>query len=644
MTNPVSRRAVLSGTAAAIAATSLTAGGESPAAAVQTAAAQANPLVPLRIPKLDQGMWQQPDATIQWLRDTRLGMFIHWGVYAGPAHGEWYMHSAAITPAAYQNFVTQSSPQQFTADAYKPSDWAALAKQLGAGYTVLTARHHDGFALWPSTYPAGWNAGQAPLKRDFVKDYVAAVRAAGLRVGLYYSPINWRYPGYYDVTGTNCAPNPWGYTTDPAHHENARLMKEEVYQCVKELVTQYGALDDIWWDGGWLAEQGSDADASFFWEPGRYRDSGNGWQVDAAYGATETGTGLPLGLAGLVRQSQPTALASPRSGWVGDYDVDEGGSVPAGRLRSGHLVQKTFSVGSTWGYNSDGAVMSHASAMALLVNSFIRDMCVLINVGPDRHGTVPANQAALMQQLGTFMKANGEAVYNTRGGPWDPVDGQYGFTFSGQTVYVHLLPGYSGSSFTTPALGDARAVRAYDVVSHAPLTLGTGSGNQATISGIDRTRYPDDTVVALVLDRTVVPADIALGRTAGADSVETAHGNLASHAVDGDTSTRWCASDGAAGHWLTVDLGGVHTVTGARVAWEFGGHRYGYRIDGSTDGTSWTTLSDQSATGSTSQVQTVAFTAATRHLRITVTALDAGCWASIRSFEVYDRAFYDPSL
>ncbi|MFL6117021.1 MAG: alpha-L-fucosidase, partial [Catenulispora sp.] len=188
MTNPVSRRTVLTGTAAVLTAASLVPGAASPAAA-NTTTPTPNPLVPLRIPKLDQGIWQQPDAAIQWLRDTRLGMFIHWGVYAGPAHGEWYMHSAAITPAAYQNFVTQASPQQFTADAYRPADWAALAKQLGAGYTVLTARHHDGFALWPSAYPGSWNAGQAPLKRDFIKDYVAAVRAAGLRVGLYYSPI-----------------------------------------------------------------------------------------------------------------------------------------------------------------------------------------------------------------------------------------------------------------------------------------------------------------------------------------------------------------------------------------------------------------------------------------------------------------------
>lgn len=651
MTEPVSRRTVLAGTAAALTAASLANGASpadataaSPAGATAASAAASNPLVPLRIPQLDQGMWQQPDSVIQWLRDTRLGMFIHWGVYAGPAHGEWYMHSAAITPAAYQNFVTQASPQQFTADAYQPADWAALAKQLGAGYVTLTARHHDGFALWPSSYPGSWNAGQAPLHRDFIRDYVAAVRAAGLRVGLYYSPINWRYPGYYDVTGTNCAPNPWGYTTDPAHHENARLMKEEVYQCVKELVTQYGALDDFWWDGGWLAEQGTDADASFFWEPGRYRDTGNGWPVDAAYGATEAGSGLPLGLTGLVRQSQPTAAATPRSGWIGDYDVEEGSGMPTGGLRSGRLVQKTFSVGSTWGYNSDGVVMSYANAAALLVNSFIRDMCVLINVGPDRHGTISAGQAALMQQLGTFMKANAEAVYNTRGGPWDPVDGQFGYTFSGNTVYAHLLPGYSGSSFTTQPLGDAIATRAYDVVSHSPLSFSIDSDNRATISGIDRTRYPDDTVVALVLDRPVVPTDIARGLATSTDSAETAHGNIAANAVDGDTSTRWCAADGATGHWLTVDLGSVRTVTGARIAWEFGGHRYGYRIEGSADGASWTTLADLTATTNTAQVQTVGFSTATRHLRLTVTALDAGCWASVRSFEVYNRPFYDPSV
>jgi alpha-L-fucosidase len=193
-------------------------------------------------------------------------------------------------------------------------------------------------------------------------------------------------------------------------------------------------------------------------------------------------------------------------------------------------------------------------------------------------------------------------------------------------------------------LGDAVPVRAYDVVSQGSLSVSVGSGNQATVGGINRTRYPDDTVVAIVLDRPVVPADIAKGCPTSSDSVESAKGNYAANAVDGDTSTRWCAANGSTGHTLTVDLGSVRTVTGARIAWEFAGRRYGYHVDGSTDGSTWTTLSDRTTTTSTSQVQTVGFATHTRYLRLTVTALESGCWASVRSFEVYDRPFLDPSL
>ncbi|MFI6154789.1 discoidin domain-containing protein [Kitasatospora sp. NPDC051170] len=170
------------------------------------------------------------------------------------------------------------------------------------------------------------------------------------------------------------------------------------------------------------------------------------------------------------------------------------------------------------------------------------------------------------------------------------------------------------------------------------------AGGGVTVTGIDRTRYPDDTVVAIVLDRPVVPTDIARGRPTTADSVETSHGNLSANAVDGDTSTRWCAADGDAGHWLQVDLGSARPVTGARIAWETPGKAYRFRVDGSTDGSSWTTLADQSGNTAAAQVQTPAFTARARYVRVTVTGLDSGAWASVRSFEVYDRPFVDPSV
>ncbi|MFF4798861.1 alpha-L-fucosidase [Streptomyces sp. NPDC001351] len=636
MPRALSRRSVLAGTAAATVAAVV--GPTVMAPPAFAAAANPLPLPPLRIPKTDMGLEQQPDSKVQWLQDAKLGMFIHWGVYSGPAKGEWWMHNAPITPANYRKYVTDATSEQFTADAYDPTAWAQLAKDFGAKYVTLTTRHHDGFALWPLNHPNAWSSGQAPLSRDFVKDYVAAVRAAGLKVGLYYSPIDWRYPGYYDVTGTDCATNPWGYTTDPAHKENARIMKTEVYESVKELVTQYGVIDDLWWDGGWIAEQGTDADGAFFWEPGQLRDPANQWPVDSTYGETDP-AGNPLGLMGMVRKHQPNIVATSRSGWIGDYTSEEGSSVPSGAIRTGKVSEKVFSVGSSWGYNSDGQVMSYGTAMNILVNAWVRNMTVMVNVGPDRHGTVPSGQADLLRRIGAFLSACGQSVYSTRGGPWDPVDGQYGYTYKDNTFYVHLLPGYSGTSFTSQSIGDAQFTRVFDVRSGTSLSFSVGGDGRVAITGIDRTTHPEDSVVGVTLDRSVQPADIASGRTATADSEETSKGNTASNAVDGSTSTRWCANDGSTGHWLKVDLGSTRSLTGTRIAWEKDGANYRYRVEGSTDNATWTTLADLTATTSTSQVQVALFRAQARYVRVKVTGLPTAVWASIRSLEVYDRPF-----
>ncbi|MCD9880838.1 RICIN domain-containing protein [Streptomyces guryensis] len=120
---------------------------------------------------------------------------------------------------------------------------------------------------------------------------------------------------------------------------------------------------------------------------------------------------------------------------------------------------------------------------------------------------------------------------------------------------------------------------------------------------------------------------------------ETSKGNLAAKAVDGETSTRWCADDGSTGHWLKVDLGSTRSLTGTRIAWELDKTNYRYKIEGSTDNTTWTMLVDNTATAGTGQVQAAAFRAQARYIRVTVTGLPAGAWASIRTLEVYDRPF-----
>ncbi|MFC9701341.1 alpha-L-fucosidase [Streptomyces sp. NPDC056943] len=535
--------------------------------------------------------------------------------------------------------LTEATGEQFTASAYDPADWAQLAKDMGAKYTVLTARHHDGFALWPSTHPNAWHAGQAPLQRDFIGRYVTSVRAAGLKVGLYYSPMSWRHPGYFDVRGTNCLPNTWGYVTDPAHKEDARIMKNEVYQQIKELVTQYGTIDDLWWDGGWLGQTGTDADAAFFWEPGKFRDPSNEWPVDPAHSETDAATGRPLGLTGLVRKHQPDIVTTLRSGWIGDYTSEEGGAVPSGAIRTGKLAEKCFTIGGAWGHTAGAAVMGFGDIMNILVNAWVRNMTCLLNVGPDRTGVIPADQAAAVRRVGSFLSTCGQAVYGARGGPWEPVDGQYGFTSKDDTFYVHLLPGYGGTGFTTPPIGDAQVTRVFDVATGSGLPYTVGADGRVTITGITRTRIPEDSVVGVTLDRSVQPADIAAGKTATAGSEETSQGNTAAKAVDGSTATRWCANGGDTGEWLTVDLGSERSLTGTRIAWESAGANYRYRIEGSTDDTHWSTLADLTTTTGTSQVQVSVFRARARYVRVTVTGLPGGVWASIRSLEVYDRPF-----
>lgn len=168
--------------------------------------------LPLRNAKKELHIVQQPNDKMAWMLDAKFGLFIHWGLYAGPAQGEWYMRNKSILIEQYRKYAyPESGEQQFLADAFDDNQWVALAKEAGMKYMNLTAQHHDGCALFHSRYPDSFNSFQTH-KRDFVKEYVEACRAQGLKVGLYKTHINWRYPDYYDVNGTECKKNNWGYT------------------------------------------------------------------------------------------------------------------------------------------------------------------------------------------------------------------------------------------------------------------------------------------------------------------------------------------------------------------------------------------------------------------------------------------------
>jgi len=459
-----------------------------------------------RVPKTQMGIAQLPNEKLDWIQDAKFGMFIHWGLYSGPGKGEWVMENQGISPEKYRAYAyPESGDAYFDAANYHPDDWAKLAKDAGMKWMCLTARHHDGFCLFDSPHPNAFTSMQT-LNRDLVAEYVKACRAADLKVGIYYSPLSWRYPGYYDVTGTNCAANKFGYTTDPSHLENARLMKEENYVNVKKLLTAYGKIDHIYWDGGWLAQKGSDADAAYFHEPGQYLDPANRWPVGKEFQDIEAGTGKALGIMGMVRKYQPDAITNPRYGWMGDIIEQEGSAETTGKIMSSEICDKNLTMqNGGWGYNAQsvasGNIMTRDQLVRFMANCVVRNMTLLVNVGPDRHGVIPDLEQKRLREMGEWMTKMGDSIYGTRGGPWEPVDKQYGYCFKGSTVYVHLLKEYAGTTFKMPPLGALRVAKAYDVYTGKALAFDGTQG--LTIHDIDRTSSPADSVVAVVFDKEI---------------------------------------------------------------------------------------------------------------------------------------------
>jgi alpha-L-fucosidase len=324
----------------------------------------------------------------------KFGMFIHWGLYAIPGRGEWVMFNEKIDTNEYAMLAQRFNPQQF--DAGK---WAAIAKNAGMKYMVLTARHHDGFALWnsPSSYKK-FNSYETAAKRDFIAEYTKACRNAGLDVGIYYSPMDWRFPGYFNAKELV---------------DNAAMMKKQTYGQLEELMSNYGKVDILWYDGGWLAHTGSDADAAWFWEP--------------------------VKLNTMVRNLQPNVIINPRSGVDGNFICKEGGAPLTGPIIDTPWEKCLTLNRNSWGFNNNTNNMTPAEVVNMLVNTVDRGGNMLLNVAPDSNGVIPQAQIDILAKVGNWLNTYGESIYGTLAGPFQPVDGFYGSVNKDNKIYIHLL-------------------------------------------------------------------------------------------------------------------------------------------------------------------------------------------------------------
>mgnify|MGYP001586662122 CR=1 FL=1 len=190
----------------------------------------------------------QREARMKWWTDARFGMFIHWGLYALPARHEWVKNHEKITDEAYQKYFDRFDP-----DLYNPREWARAAKNAGMKYIVVTSKHHEGFCLWDSKY-TDYKAPNTPAARDLLKPLVEAARAEGLKIGFYYSLLDWHNPNY---TVDSCHPM-WGNKDfmEKAKGRDFSKYQEYLYNQVRELMSEFGTIDVLFMDFSFPGKDG----------------------------------------------------------------------------------------------------------------------------------------------------------------------------------------------------------------------------------------------------------------------------------------------------------------------------------------------------------------------------------------------------
>jgi alpha-L-fucosidase len=450
---------------------------------------------------------------MQWWKDAKFGMFIHWGVYSVPAGtydgkqvpgiGEWIMNRGKIPVERYQEYGKQFNPV-----AYNPEAWVKMAKDAGVKYIVITSKHHDGFALFDSKVTDWDVAGASPYGKDLLKPLVEACRKEGIRIGFYYSQAQ-------DWTHSGGAANGGHWDKAQEGDFDAYLDNIAVPQ-VKEILNNYGELDILWWDTPTNMTQ--ERAAKF----------------------------QPL------LKEHPLLVTNNRlgGGYKGDTETPEQ-MVPSTGF-PGRNWETCMTMNDTWGYKSyDNNWKSAKTLIQMLAEVVSKGGNLLLNVGPTSLGEIPQPSVERMAAIGRWMKVNHEAIYGTTTSPF-PYLSWGRATRKDQKLYLHVFAYPSNGELAVPLSN--RITRAY-LLAEPKKTLSVKLGTGRSVIQLPRTA-PDSintvVVVEFAGEPNVKPAPMT-GLQASVSSQKAAEfsaGNL----VDGDRRTRWEAAIGERSAFVEIDL------------------------------------------------------------------------------------------
>jgi len=388
------------------------------------------------------GLSPRQRRRIAWWQKARFGMFVHWGLYTVGGLDCWKMHDMGIPVREY----IETLEPRFAARNFDARALAALAKESGCNYIVMGARHHEGYCLW-DTDTTKFSSMRMTPKRDFIAEYVWAARRLGLRVGIYYSLLDWRYQAYWDGPRKN--PAAW------------RAFVNLVHAQVRELMTRYGKIDILWYDGAWPAC------------PSWHCEQADAWRSRK--------------VNAMVRRMQPGILINDRAGIPEDFNTPEQKIVPSSRP-----WELCDTLGNLWGASS--ADLNRKTAREIvtrLVTCVSRSGNMLLNIGPKADGGIQAWQRRLMQSVGRWLRIHGEAIYGCVGEWQSPLScglAPWRATRKGRSIYLHLLR-YPGESFSIANRHDNRIISARLIDTGRPLEV-VHEPTRDVISGLPK-KSPD---------------------------------------------------------------------------------------------------------------------------------------------------------
>jgi alpha-L-fucosidase len=391
-------------------------------------------------------------------QDNKFGMFIHWGVYSVLGRGEWVMNDDKIPVADYEKLPANFNPTQFDA-----AEWVAMAKDAGMKYITITSKHHDGFAMW-GTRQGDWDiVDRTPYHKDVLKMLADECHRQGIKLFFYHSQLDWHNPDYFPLGGTGLTSGrppggEWNHYLDYLDNQ------------LRELLTGYGEIGGIWFDGMWDKPSAD-------------------WRLAKTYS--------------LIHSLQPAALIGsnhhlkPFDGE--DFQMFER-DLPGARTASfnsqseiGSLPLETCdTMNSSWGYNSrDRRFKTSAELIQYLVKAAGNNANFLLNVGPMPTGKIQPEFVERLHQMGDWLRHNGESIYGTRGGPFKPRSWGVTTQKSGK-IYVHVLD-WTDEVLALPELRDVK--RAAVLSTGKPVKVTRAEG--ATLLHLPPDRDPADTVIVL---------------------------------------------------------------------------------------------------------------------------------------------------